>query len=196
MYVALGLLAFLMLLTILVIGGIGVYAVVLYNRIVRRENQIDDAYGSIQANLKKRHDLIPNLVSTVKQYMDHESETLERVVELRNQAQSGDLSEQERQQAEAQLSQALSGLMVQVEDYPDLKASDNFEHLQRSLNEVEEQLSASRRFYNAAVTQYNDSIETFPANLIARAFNFEQREVFETEEQEHRTPDVEGLFEE
>lgn len=196
MYVALGLLAFLMLLTILVIGGIGVYAVVLYNRIVRRENQIDDAYGSIQANLKKRHDLIPNLVSTVKQYMDHESDTLKRVVELRNKAQSGDLSESERQQVETEMSQALSGLMVQVEDYPDLKASDNFEHLQRSLNEVEEQLSASRRFYNAAVTQYNDSIETFPANLIARAFNFEQREVFETEEQEHRTPDVEGLFEE
>lgn len=196
MEILLGILGVMMLLTLLVVGGAGGYGVKLYNRIVRRENQIDDAYGSIQSNLKRRHDLIPNLVSTVREYADHESETLEKVVELRNQAQSGDLSEQERQQAEAQLSGALDGLMMQVENYPDLKASDNFEHLQRSLNEVEEQLSASRRFYNSAVTEYNDSIQTFPGNVIARAFNFEEREVFETEEHEPETPDVGALFDE
>jgi LemA protein len=196
MEILLGVLGVMMLLSLLVVGGAGVYGVKLYNRIVRRENQIDDAYGSIQAQLKKRHDLIPNLVSTVREYQDHESETLKTVVKLRNWAQSGDLSEQERQQAEAQLSGALGNLMVQVEDYPDLKASDNFENLQRSLNEVEEQLSAARRFYNSAVTQYNDSIETFPGNVIARAFNFEEREVFETKEHEPETPDVEALFDE
>lgn len=196
MEILLGILGVMMFLSLLVVVGAGGYGVKLYNRIVRRENQIDDAYGSIQSNLKRRHDLIPNLVSTVREYQDHESETLEKVVKLRNQAQSGDLSEQERQQVEAQLSGALDGLMMQVEDYPDLKASDNFEHLQRSLNEVEEQLSASRRFYNSAVTEYNDSIQTFPGNVIARAFNFEEREVFETKEHETETPDVGALFDE
>jgi LemA protein len=196
MYTLLGIFGVMTFLSLVVVGGATAYGVQTYNRIVRRENQIDEAHGSIQTNLKKRHDLIPNLVSTVQEYADHESETLERVVELRNRAQSGNLTEQERQQVETQLSGALDRLMVQVEDYPDLNASDNFEQLQRSLNEVEEQLSASRRFYNAAVTQYNDSIETFPANVIAKTFNFEERAVFETEEHERETPNVGALFDE
>lgn len=196
MYVAVGLFAFLITLTILAVGAIVGYGVVVYNRIVRRENQIDEAQGSIEANLKKRHDLIPNLVSTVQEYMEHESGTLEDIVELRNLAVSGDLSDEQQQEVEGQMTQALDRLMVQVEDYPDLKASDNFDQLQRSLNEVEEQLSASRRFYNTAVTRYNDSIQTFPGNLIAREFGFEERAVFEAEVHEHKTPDVGGLFEE
>jgi LemA protein len=195
MYVAIGIAAFLAILTMIVVIGFGVYAAMLYNRIVRRENKIDDAYGSIQANLKKRHDLIPNLVSTVQQYTDYESGTLEEIVELRNLAVSGDLSENEQQEVESQMTQALDKLMVQVEDYPDLQASENFLQLQRSLNEVEEQLSASRRFYNTAVKRYNDSIETFPGNLIAREFGFEERDVFEAEVHEHKTPDIDALFE-
>lgn len=195
MYVAIGVAVFLVVLTMVIVGGFGIYAVMLYNRIVRRENKVDDAYGSIQANLKKRHDLIPNLISTVEQYMDYESGTLSEIVELRNRAVSGNLSEQEQQEVESQMTQALDKLMVQVEDYPDLQSSDNFMQLQRSLNEVEEQLSASRRFYNTAVTRYNDSIETFPGNVIAREFGFEERDVFEAEVHEHKTPDVDALFE-
>lgn len=178
----------LILLSILIIT-IG-YLATIYNRIVRRENKIDDASGSIQANLKKRHDLIPNLISSVKKYMDYESETLQQIVELRNLAQSGDLSQEQQKQIESQITQTLDKLMVQVEDYPDLKANENFMQLQRSLNEVEEQLSASRRFFNSAVKQYNDSIETFPANLIASTFDFTSRDMFEAEVHEHKTPDV------
>ncbi len=196
MYVALAVVLVFASLTFLVVGGGLAYGVKVYNRIIRRENEIDEAYGSIQANLKKRHDLIPNLVSSVQEYMGHESDTLTEIVELRNQAVSGDLSEQERQEVETQMTQALDTLMVQVEDYPDLKASENFAQLQRSLNEVEEQLSASRRFYNSAVAQYNDGIETFPGNVVAGLFGFEERAVFEAEVHEHETPDVGALFEE
>lgn len=182
------------LFTVLVVGAGAIYGVRLYNRIVRHRNQVEEAHGSVQAHLKKRHDLIPNLVSTVREYADHESETLTEVVELRNKAVSDDLSAQERQEVESQLTQALDTLMVQVEDYPDLTASDNFEHLQRSLNDVEEQLSAARRFYNAAVKRYNDSIQTFPGTLIAREFGFDERDGFEAEVHEHETPDVKALF--
>lgn len=196
MYVALAVVLVFGSLTFLVVGGGLAYGVKVYNRIIRRENEIDEAYGSIQANLKKRHDLIPNLVSSVQEYMGHESDTLTEIVELRNKAVSGDLSEKERQEVETEMTQALDTLMVQVEDYPDLKASENFAQLQRSLNEVEEQLSASRRFYNSAVAQYNDGIETFPGNVVAGLFGFEEREVFEAEVHEHETPDVGALFEE
>ena len=170
------------------------YLVALYNRIVRRENEIDNAYGSIEANLKKRHDLIPNLISSVKQYMDYESDTLQQIVELRNMARSDDLSTKKQEEIESQITQALDKLMVQVEDYPDLKASENFIQLQRSLNEVEEQLSASRRFFNSAVKQFNDSIETFPGNVIAALFDFSSREMFNAEVHEHKTPDVGSLL--
>jgi len=170
------------------------YLVALYNRIVRRDNEIDNAYGSIEANLKKRHDLIPNLISSVKQYMDYESDTLQQIVELRNMARSDDLSTKKQEEIESQMTQALDKLMVQVEDYPDLKASENFIQLQRSLNEVEEQLSASRRFFNSAVKQFNDSIETFPGNVIAALFDFSSREMFNAEVHEHKTPDVGSLL--
>lgn len=173
--------------------GIG-YIVALYNRIVRRENEIDNAYGSIETNLKKRHDLIPNLISSVKEYMDYESDTLQQIVELRNLAQSDDLPPNKQEEIESQITQALDKLMVQVEDYPDLKASENFMQLQRSLNEVEEQLSASRRFFNSAVKQFNDSIETFPGNLIAALFDFSSREMFNAEVHVHKIPDVGSLL--
>ena len=181
------------ILAVLLVAVLG-YLTYLYNRIVKRENQIDNAYGSIQANLKKRHDLIPNLISAAQEYMDYESSTLENIVELRNKAQSGDLSRQEQEEVESELTKSLDKFMVQVEDYPDLKASENFLQLQRSLNEVEEQLSASRRFFNSAVKQYNDSIETFPAVILANNFGFNTREMFEAEVHEHKTPDVGEMF--
>lgn len=181
------------ILLVLIVVAIGL-GISLYNGIIRSENKIDDAFGSIQANLKKRHDLIPNLISSVEKYMDHESDTLQQIVKLRNIAQSDDLSQKEQEKVESQMTHALDKLMVQVEDYPDLKASENFLQLQRSLNEVEEQLSASRRFFNSAVKQYNDRIETFPGNIVAGILSFPTRDMFEAEVHEHKTPDVGSLL--
>ncbi len=170
-----------------------VYAI-LYNSLIGKKNQVEYAYSGVDVQLKKRHDLIPNLVATVKQYMEHERALLERITELRARATSPNLSEGERMQAEAQLSGALRSLMIAVENYPQLKANENFLHLQASLNEIEEQIAAARRAYNAAVTDYNNAIEMFPTNLIASTMGLKRRAVFEAEEAERATPSVSQLF--
>ncbi len=170
-----------------------IYAL-LYNSLIGKKNQVEYAYSGVDVQLKKRHDLIPNLVATVKQYMEHERALLERITELRARATSPNLSEGERMQAEAQLSGALRSLMIAVENYPQLKANENFLHLQASLNEIEEQIAAARRAYNAAVTDYNNAIEMFPTNLIASTMGLRRRAVFEAEEAERATPSVSQLF--
>lgn len=177
------------LLIVVVVGGLWM---ILYNTLVGKKNQVDNAFASIDVILKKRCDLIPNLVATVKQYADYEQETLTRVVGLRARALSADGDE--RIQVENQISRELSGIMVNVEAYPDLKASQNFMDLQQSLNEVEEQLSAARRFYNTAVTDYNNAIEMFPTNLLASGMNYSRKTVFEATEQERQNVNVKSLF--
>lgn len=167
---------------------------VMYNSLIGKKNQVDYAYSGIDVQLKKRHDLIPNLVATVKQYMEHERGLLERITELRARATASNLPESERMQAEAQLSGALRTLMIAVENYPQLKANENFLHLQASLNDIEEQIAAARRAYNAAVTDYNNAIEMFPTNLIAGMMGLKRRAVFEAEESERETPQVAQLF--
>ena len=139
----------------------------MYNGLIRRKNEVENAFGSIDAQLKQRFDLIPNLVAAVKQYMQHEQETLTKLTELRTQAQSTDLSNEDKVAINNELTQNMGKLMVSVENYPELKASDNFVQLQRSLNEVESQISAARRNYNAAITDYNHGIQTFPPSIIA-----------------------------
>ena len=124
--------------------GIGVY-----NSLVGKKNQVDNAFASIDVQLKKRHDLIPNLVASVKQYMGHEADVLTKVTQMRTQGGAGQSNEQQVG-LENQITRALGGIMVAVENYPELKASDNFQQLQRALNEVEEQLSAARRSFNAS----------------------------------------------
>ncbi len=166
----------------------------MYNSLIAKKNQVDYAYSGIDVQLKKRHDLIPNLVATVRQYMEHERELLERITALRARAVSPDLPEGERMQVEAALSGALRSLMVAVENYPNLKANENFLHLQASLNEIEEQLAAARRAYNAAVTDYNNAIEMFPTNFVASIMGLSRRAVFEAEAAERATPDVAQLF--
>jgi LemA protein len=166
----------------------------MYNSLIAKKNQVDYAYSGIDVQLKKRHDLIPNLVATVRQYMEHERQLLERITELRARAVSPNLPESERMQVEAALSTALRSLMVAVENYPNLKANENFLHLQASLNEVEEQLAAARRAYNAAVTDYNNAIEMFPTNFVAALMGLTRRTVFEASEEERATPDVGQLF--
>lgn len=164
--------------------ALSIYVIAIYNSIIKHKNAIDNAFGSIDVMLKKRHELIPNLVNAVKGYMNHEKNTLQEIVELRNSAGNKDLPSDQMLMIENAITQSLGKIMVKVEDYPDLKASENFLQLQQALNEVEEHLSASRRFYNAAVTQYNNSIQVFPNNMIAPRFGFAKRPVFESNHNE------------
>jgi LemA protein len=162
--------------------------IVLYNRLVARRNQADYALSSVDALLKKRHDLVPNLVATVRGYMKHEQETLERVTELRSRAHVLPIGTAERMAAEAGLAAALSGVLLRVEAYPELRASEPVLQLQAALNEIEEQISAARRFFNAAVTDYNNAIEMFPSNLVANAARMKRRAFFEIPEVERAVP--------
>lgn len=166
----------------------------LRNSLVAKKNQVENAFATIDVLLKKRCDLIPNLISSVQQYMQFEQKTLMDIARLRSQAVSGQLTGNERVQLENQISRALGNIMVAVEAYPDLKASANFQQLQGSLNEVEEQISAARRFYNAAVTDYNNAVEMVPTNAIASSMNYRVKQLFEATEQERRNVDVRNLF--
>ena len=148
----------------------------------------------IDVYLKKRYDLIPNLINTVKQYMKHESDVLTKVTEMRSRAVSGTISSDEAIALNNRLGKAIGGIMVAVENYPDLKASENFQMLQRSLNEIEEQLAASRRAFNSAVTDYNNAIEMFPSNIMAGMMGYKQRQLFEIEEIERKNIDAGALF--
>lgn len=170
------------------------FVVILYNGLVGKKNQVENAFAGMDTMLKKRYDLIPNLVATVKQYAAHEEGTLSKVTELRAKALQGGLSSDERIALDNQISKAVGGIMVAVESYPDLKANENFLQLQRSLNEVEEQISASRRAYNASVTTYNNAIEMFPSNIMAGMMNYKRKAVFDIPETERANVDVGKLF--
>lgn len=165
-----------------------------YNRLVKRRNQVDNAFASIDATLKKRFDLIPNLVETVKQYMTHERDTLNEIVKIREDKANTNLSDEEKMDVENSLSKMMGQLMVKVEQYPDLKASANFIQLQAAWNEVEGQISAARRFYNSAVTSYNNSREVFPTVLFSGVLGFQPRKVFEIPETERQSPDAKNLW--
>ncbi len=174
---------------ILVIGIVS-----MYNGLIRRRNEVDNAFGGMDVQLKKRYDLIPNLVSTVKQYASHEKNLLTKVTEMRAQATSGKLSNDEKVALDNQISAGMKSIMVAVEGYPDLKASDNFMNLQRTLNEVESQISAARRTYNAVITMYNNGIQTFPRNIIAGKMKMQTKQVFEIPEVERQNVDVKSMF--
>lgn len=179
---------------LIVVAVLALIALMIYNGLIRKRNEVENAFGGMDVQLKKRYDLIPNIVSTVKQYASHEKDLLEKVTQLRAQAVSGNLSNDEKVAVDNQISGAMKGLMVAVENYPDLKANENFLHLQRTLNEVESQISASRRAYNAAVTDYNNGVETFPANIIAGMMGFKRKQVFEIPETERANVNVKDLF--
>ena len=166
----------------------------LYNGLIRKKNEVDNAFGGIDVQLKKRYDLIPNLIATVKQYMTHEKELLTKVTELRSKAVEGNLSNEEKVDVDNQITHAVKGIMVAVENYPDLKASDNFLNLQRTMNEVESQISAARRAYNAAVTDFNNGIQTFPGNMMAGMMGLTSKTVFEIPEVERENVNAADLF--
>ena len=166
----------------------------MYNGLVGKKNQVENAFASIDALLKKRYDLIPNLVAAVKQYMQHEAGTLTEITALRAKAVSGTLSQDEAVDLNNRMGQALRGIMVAVENYPQLRATENFQQLQRSLNEVEEQISAARRAFNASVTDYNNAVQMFPTNMMASMMGYSTRKWFEIPEDERRNPNVKDLF--
>lgn len=139
----------------------------LYNGLIRKRNAVDNAFHSIDVMLRKRYDLIPMLVDTVKGYMTHEKEVLTRLTELRQAVIAVPMAMNQRVETDNSMMQLFSGVMVSAENYPELKASENFLRLQGAINETEEQLAASRRFFNAAVNDYHDAIGTFPSAIVA-----------------------------
>ena len=161
---------------ILVIAGIVVVGI--YNGLVQLRVRADNSWSDIDVQLKRRHDLIPNLVETVKGYATHERGTFENVARYRSAAMAA-TSAADRAQAEGQLTQALRGLLAVAENYPELKANAQFQSLQNSLSELENALQNSRRYYNAVVRDLNTRIQSFPSNIIAGMFNFQQRQFFE-----------------
>lgn len=176
--------------TFILIAGISIY-----NGLIAKKNQVLNAEASIDVMLKKRFDLIPNLIESVKAYMQHETSLLTELTELRTQANSGALEGQlEKVQMDKQLSGALARFNVVVEAYPDLKASDNFIMLQRSMNETEEQISAARRTFNMAVTELNNAIEMFPSNIFAGRMGLQQQALFDIPEVERKNVNVGNLF--
>ena len=166
----------------------------LYNGLIRKKNEVENAFGGIDVQLKKRYDLIPNLIATVKQYMTHEKELLTKVTELRSKAVEGNLSNDEKVNVDNQISHAVKGIMVAVENYPDLKANENFLNLQRTMNKVESQISAARRAYNSAVTDFNNGIQTFPGNMMAGMMGLQKKSVFEIPEVERENVNAADLF--
>lgn len=148
----------------------------LYNGLVRLRNRRQNAFADIDVQLRQRHDLVPQLVETVKGYASHEKELFLKVTEARTAAMAANTID-DKIKTEQQLTTALQGLKVQVEAYPELKANQNFLQLQEELSDIENKLAASRRFFNGATTEYNNAVESFPGNMIARNFGF-AREVF------------------
>lgn len=154
-------------------------AILIFNSLIRKKNDVENAFASVDVMLRRRYDLIPKIVEAVKAYMTHERELLTEITRLRAEALTKSVTPEERVIIENRLGQNLTSLLVAVENYPDLKAGNNFLQLQGTLNEVEEQLAASRRAFNAAVTLYNNSIGVFPSNMIASMMNYKRRSLFE-----------------
>mgnify|MGYP001662428808 CR=1 FL=1 len=169
------------------------YAVIAYNSLTRKRNNVDNAFSSIDVMLKKRFDLIPNLVATVQQYAKHEEETFTKITSLRTKTYDS-LTTEEKADFDKSFTTASRSFFMVAENYPQLRASENFIQLQRALNETEEQLSASRRTYNASVTDYNNAVMTFPSNIIANIFSFTKKEVLTIPEAEKAVPNVKNLF--
>jgi LemA protein len=176
---------------IIVVVAIVVIAALYYiakrNSIIAARNRVDESWSGIDVQLKRRHDLVPNLVETVKGYAEHESQTFEKTTKARAEAMAaqgvGDTA-----QAEQKLTQALADLKAVAENYPTLRATENFQQLSRNLSELEDEIQASRRIYNSNVQSYNTDIEQFPGSIIANQGNFTAREFFEIEDPAEREP--------
>ena len=179
---------------LIIVAIIGVILVLMYNSLIGKKNEVENIFAGIDAVLKKRYDLIPNLVSSVSKYMEHEKGLLEKVTELRAQATKPNISDGKKIALDKEITSALGSIMIAVEDYPELKANENVMHLQHTLNEVEAQISAARRAYNQAVTDYNNAIEMIPTNIMASFMRLTRKQVFEITEGERENVNVKELF--
>ena len=174
---------------LLILIAVALAVFVMYNGLVRLKVQADSAWSDIDVQLKRRYDLIPNLVETVKGYASHERETFEAVVNARSRAMSAQGAAQ-RAEAEGMLTGALKSLFALAEAYPQLRAAENFNALQKSLADIEDSIQNARRYYNAVVRDLNTRVLQFPSNLVARTFGFREREYFEMEAGERSVPRV------
>lgn len=179
----------LIILIVLVVLLVG-YVISTYNRLVTLRNRVKDQWSQIDVQLKRRFDLIPNLVNTVKGYTKHESETLEAVIKARNTYTTA-VSPEDKMNANNDLTQAISKLFALTESYPDLKANTNFMELQGELQDTENKIATARQFYNDTVFSYNNKIELFPSNLVAKMFHFVKEAFFEAKETERENVKVE-----
>jgi len=175
------------LILIIILAAVALWIIAIYNGLITLKNRVDEAWSDIEVQLKRRYDLIPNLVNTVKGYAAHETGVFEKVTEARSRAMGAGTA-QDKAQAENMLTGALKSLFAVAEAYPDLKANQNFLELQRELTDTEDKIQASRRFYNGNVRDFNIKIEVFPNNIIAGMLKFSKREFFELQEEAAKEP--------
>lgn len=180
--------AVVLIVLLVVIGLIAAFVIGLYNRLVRLRQNVRESWSAIDTELRRRYDLIPNLVETVKGYAGHEKDTLEAVIQARNAAISNTGTPAEQAASENMLTGALRQIFALSEAYPQLRANENFMQLQDQLNQTENQIAQSRRFYNANVREMNTAVETFPSSLIAGSFGFTPAEYFEIDDPAARGP--------
>jgi LemA protein len=179
-----------LIIVIVVVVLLAIYLISAYNGLIRRRNQIENAWSQIDVQLKRRIDLIPNLVETVKGYAAHERETLERVIQARNMAMQAPGTPHAQAEADNALSGALKSVFALGEAYPDLKANQNFLQLQEELTATEGRVAYARQFYNDSVLEYNNKLEQFPTMYYARWLKFQRREYFETDEAARSAPQI------
>ncbi len=172
-----------------IIAVIVLYIIVTFNGLISLKNRVENAWSQIDVQLKRRYDLIPNLISTVKGYMKHEKGTLEEITKMRSQLVSGSM--QQKAKASNAITDALKTIFAVAENYPNLQASENFKMLQEELSGTESKIAYARQFYNDNVMSLNNSIQMFPSNIIANMLAFKQREFFQTEEAEKKNVKVE-----
>lgn len=177
-------------LVIIVVAALLLIVVSLYNGLIRLKNRVDEAYSDMDVQMKRRYDLISNLIETVKGYAAHEQETFAKVTEARSQAMSAhqDGSAEQQIQAENALSSTLKSLFALSENYPDLKANQNFLELQRELTDTEDKIMASRRFYNGNVRDFNTKLQVFPTNIFGKMLGFASRDYFELKNEAEKEP--------
>lgn len=176
----------------LIIGVIAllvIYVLVTYNVFVKMKNRVDESFSTMDVYLKKRWDLIPNIVETVKGYAKHEKSTLSDVIKLRNGAYDN-MSSDEKIKANQQLSKGITKIMALAELYPDLKANENFKDLSTQLTKIEDEIANSRKYYNGTVREFNDKVQMFPSNIVAKIFGYKAKIMFEATEEERKNVKV------
>ncbi|MDX9814630.1 MAG: LemA family protein [Sulfurimonadaceae bacterium] len=180
--------------TLIVLVLIVIVLVLMYNSLVSKKNQVQNIFGSLDAVLKKRYDLVPNLVASASKFMEHEKSLLEQVTKLRVEAIKPNLDDKTKIELDSKITKALGSVMVAVEAYPELKSDTTMLHLQQSLFDIEEQISGARRAYNQAVTDYNNALEMVPTNFMASAMGYVKKDIITIEASERKNPNIKELF--